>query len=109
MAHGPIERGTFILHRCDNPACCNAAHLRAGTHEDNMAEMVQRGRSAKGEAAGRASISTEVAEEIFARLERGERSHRIAATLSVGRSLVCHIKNGRSWTHLRPALAKRNA
>ena len=33
-----------ILHDCDNPACINMDHLRAGTHTDNMNDMISRGR-----------------------------------------------------------------
>jgi predicted XRE-type DNA-binding protein len=34
----------FILHSCDNSMCCNPNHMSVGTHEENMAEMVQRDR-----------------------------------------------------------------
>lgn len=34
------------LHSCDNPPCCNPAHLRAGTHAENMQESAARGRNA---------------------------------------------------------------
>ena len=34
-----------ILHSCDTPACINLDHLRAGTHQDNMRDRDERGRS----------------------------------------------------------------
>lgn len=46
FAHGPIPHGLFVLHSCDNPACCNPAHLRVGTQKDNMSDCAARGRTA---------------------------------------------------------------
>lgn len=43
-----IVPGQMILHSCDNPCCINPAHLRKGTHAENMQDMVDRGRSVKG-------------------------------------------------------------
>lgn len=44
LTHGPIPDGLDILHSCDNPPCCNPAHLRAGTAADNARDMLDRGR-----------------------------------------------------------------
>ena len=42
LANGPIPEGKFILHKCDNPVCCNPHHLYCGTHSDNMKDRYER-------------------------------------------------------------------
>lgn len=42
--NGPIPAGLWILHRCDNPPCCNPAHHFPGTVADNNADMKAKGR-----------------------------------------------------------------
>lgn len=44
----PLRPGEWGLHTCDNPPCLNPAHLYAGTHLDNVADKVRRGRQARG-------------------------------------------------------------
>lgn len=48
FAHGPLADGMVVMHTCDNPLCCNPHHLRAGTQDENMADMASKGRVWKG-------------------------------------------------------------
>lgn len=54
LAHRVIYSETFraamapwliVMHRCDNPGCCNPRHLILGTKKDNAADMARKGRN----------------------------------------------------------------
>lgn len=52
LAAGPIPKGLFICHRCDNPRCVRPDHLFAGTQKQNIQDAVSKGRMARGDRQG---------------------------------------------------------
>lgn len=44
LTYGPVPAGHDICHHCDNPPCCNPAHLFDGTTADNMQDCLAKGR-----------------------------------------------------------------
>src|SRR5262245_1331567 len=60
--------GFSVMHHCDNPPCCNPAHLFLGVQADNVADMERkrRGRHPRGAKHGRAKLTWEQVGEIRA-------------------------------------------
>lgn len=105
----PLLATEYALHGCDNPPCCNPAHLRPGTQAENMQEMTARGRNGahlwpgrmpRGEAHGSAVLSQADVAAIRRRLRAGETKTAIAMSFGVSRSTVSLIARGRTWQPL---------
>ncbi len=63
--HGPIPEGKIVMHTCDNPCCIKPAHLRLGTHYDNMQDMVNKGRHV-----GRSGPKYALKDGVFRKIEK---------------------------------------
>lgn len=94
--HGALPKGAVVRHRCDNPKCCNPTHLEVGSHQDNRADCVSRGRQARGVNHGHAKLSA--SQVRFIRTHHKGWSHaKIAEKYGVSRSVITKIKNGSTY------------
>ena|SRR6478736_6926734 len=99
--NGPIPDGLWVLHKCDVSCCINTGHHFLGTHIDNMADMVAKGRKVvrgrKGEAAPQAKLTDAQVLAIVADKRSGR---TMAADYPVSRQTIDRIKNGMLWPHI---------
>lgn len=102
--NGPVPDGMFVCHRCDNRRCINPDHLFLGTHAENMADMVRKGRSnkAKGSAAGPSKLAEQDVSIIKWCLDAGVGQVKLAKLYGVSRQAITRINTGTSWKHVKP-------
>jgi hypothetical protein len=87
----------FVLHRCDNPACCEPSHLFQGTNSDNVADMMAKGRNIMGMRVGNSKLS----DADIRAIKNDNRVQRIIAEqYGVDQSTISDIKAGQSWRHI---------
>ena len=96
-AHGPIPDSLFVCHRCDNRLCVRLDHLFLGTNLDNLADMVSKGRQAKGNKKWSCRLTEKQVYEIRA---LAGVSREIARDLGLPWSTVWSVWNRKTWNHL---------
>lgn len=94
--------GGDVLHSCDNPSCVRLAHLRLGTHKENMHDMIAKGRAnpCSGTGHGCALLSREEVEYIkkHYRFRHPEFSGvALARKFGVSKYTVSLIVTGKTW------------
>lgn len=99
----PVPEGLLVRHTCDNPPCCNPAHLLVGTDADNRRDAMERGRLPKSETHPSTVLSENDVRAIRRRYRRfvvkGQRGYRsnsgeLAQEFGVSRKYVAAIAAG---------------
>jgi hypothetical protein len=102
LTFGPIPagegyHGTCICHRCDNPPCCNPAHLFVGSNADNVRDRDLKGRTTHG----RGKVTPEQVIEIRRRAALGESMRALGRAFGISHPAVSEIVSGATWRLLR--------
>ena len=89
----------LVRHICNNPACMNPVHLRAGTSLENARDRVAAGRGGDlaGERNGRAKLNDEQVKEIRGSTESGA---SLARKFGISKVMACKIRRGAAWSHI---------
>jgi hypothetical protein len=100
--HGPVPAGKFVCHMCDNPSCCNTDHLFLGTHAENMADKVAKGRAAslKGKYNPAAKLDPESVLMIRELCSLGQSQKDVARQFGVTQANVSLIVTRQKWSHI---------
>lgn len=91
-----------VMHKCDNPGCVNPAHLMAGTHKENTADMIAKGRRAMPRAIGDKNYNTKLTpDDVRAiRARKGESANAVGRDFGVTHKSILAIWRGITWTHI---------
>jgi hypothetical protein len=122
LTHGAIPAGWVIAHTCDNPPCCNPAHLWLATVAQNNQDRDRKGRASQGDAhwlrrnperaaacgfggrPGEANNAARLTEDAVRAIRRahadGEMGVSIAKRFSVSPTTVCNIVKKTRWKHV---------
>jgi len=94
-----------VLHRCDTRRCCNPAHLFLGTHDDNMRDRQEKGRTRipparRGEANPAARLDEFDVLAIRTLRSCGASLRGLAAAFAISVANARLIVSGRTWKHV---------
>ncbi|MER6975692.1 hypothetical protein [Streptomyces carpinensis] len=93
-----------VLHTCHRGAegCINIRHLYLGDHDRNMLDMVEAGRSSRGEVNGQSVLKAEHVLQIRRDLNAGVPGVVLAERYGVSKATISAIRVGKRWGWLQP-------
>lgn len=123
ISHGPTPKGEghhgmCVLHKCDNRACCRPDHLFLGTQQENIKDMICKGRNkstpwdqhprkhfpertARGEKIASAKLTAAQVVEIRRLASEGKMSQKSIGNLfGIRHSSIYKIIYRKSWGHI---------
>lgn len=102
LHRGAIPRGGVVCHECDVPLCVNPAHLFVGTHADNVADKMRKGRNRTGDHRGAQNPRAKLSDEQVREIRRASGTlTEIGLKYGVSFATIWGIKRGKKWRHVQ--------
>lgn len=98
---GEFDRDMCVLHKCDNPSCVNPDHLFLGTNNENMADMVRKGRAARGTRNIKAKLNESQVLEIRKQHQQGVSRKELSLKFGIGKTQTAYIIKNKSWAFVQ--------
>lgn len=94
---GPIPKGKYVLHKCDVRNCWRPRHLFLGTHLENIADMLKKGRGStppviRGENHPKATLTD--AQVAIIRMDTLTPQRKLASIYGVSQSTIWRFRQG---------------
>lgn len=91
------RKGLNVLHQCDTPRCVNPDHLFLGTNQDNVDDMIRKGRKVtlKGEESNFTHLPQDVIDKVIVEKTSGKTQQIVADELGVSRAYVGLLWQGK--------------
>lgn len=94
----PLE---IVMHICNNPKCCNPAHLKLGTVLENNQQKIAENRHNIGKRKKRKNLKPEEVLLIKLRLKMGHGTSNLSFDFKISEQCIRNIKNGVTWKELK--------
>jgi len=99
LVHGTDPVDQIILHTCDNPSCCNPAHLFLGLDTDNSDDKIRKNRQYRPK--GELNVNTKLTEKDVINIYHASGTYvSIAKDYGISDVSVRNIKTSKTWTHV---------
>ena len=101
-----LDSELVACHACDNPPCCNPAHLFAGTQSENITDMWRKGRGRRPETTVRGAdhpaskLNDRAVRLIRERHASGARQVDLALEFGVSKRLILKVVKREAWKHV---------
>lgn len=104
LAGNQIPDGMMVLHKCDNPPCCNPSHLFIGTAKDNAQDAIGKGRHVmlhlKGEMHPASKLTSEKVTEMRQLHRTGIGFYRLGKRFGVSKKSAKSVVLRKTWKHV---------